>query len=313
MIKRSIHILLGESHDRMMGYVGMQAFYYGQLCVKHEATSLLPLEINFLGKTYKFEEVARAMYGEGEENDDKMYVFPNDMDYLLPLIEAIHKVHPEFKIDILDPDDDDEESAESEEVKADEPKKSAFGSMGDEEGSADTTSGDEEEEDNSKYRYLLLTMPPVNKDQRKVYLDVIDAVYKYIMAKIDTEKVKLTARVAAKTAAYTKEDAEECKKAVDKVYKKNKDLADQQKDEKTKEVEDAYQRYLKEHPEDGGGQTDAGFGSNNKGAEKKQPTMPDDKDGKSDDDKPKPPTMPKAPDTPKNPLEGLGLGGGQTE
>lgn len=289
MIKNSIKILLGESHDRMMGYVGMQGFYYSQLCVKHEAASLLPLEVQYLGTEYKFEEVARVMYGEGEENDDKMYIYPNSNEYLQPLMESIYMVHPEFKMEILSDDDEDSEETGGKDGESAIP---AFGS----EGNSDKGEENDEAVDSDKYYYLLLTMPPVTKEQRKVYMDSVDAVYKYVMGKIDAENVRLEANMKIKTAGYTKEDADECKAAAKKIYEKDKGFADQLKEEKEKEIEDAYQRYLKEHPE-------ASDKADGDGEGKKQPVMPEADAPKA----PTPPKMPKAPQLPGNPLEGLGF------
>lgn len=301
MIKKSIQALIAESHNRMLGYVGMQSYHYAQLCVKHEVASLLPLEIQYLGRTYRFEEVARAMYGEGEENDDKMYIYPNDMDYLQPLIEAIYKVHPEFKQELLTIDDENENENENE--SEDVP---AFGAQPDN-NDEDSSTGSGQTQ-NNKYYYILLTMPPVNKDQRKIYLDAVDVVHKYVTTKIDAEKVKLTAGVTARCADSSKEDIDECKEAIEKIYDQDKAMADQQKEEKVKEIEEAYQRYLKEHPQDDGGT--AGFGNGNT-SQKRQPSMPAEHSKHTDDGTSNPPAMPKAPETPKSPLEGLGLGGGQ--
>lgn len=295
MIKKSIQALIVESHNKMLGYVGMQGYYYAQICVKHEAASLLPLEIEYLGTTYKFEEVARAMYGEGEENDDKMYVYPNDMEYLRPIMEAICKAHPEFRQDLLTLDDEDDE--EDKNGSEDAP---AFGSQPtDEQGK--TAGEDNADGDDGKYYYILLTMPPVTKDLRKTYLDAVDGIHQYVTAKIDMEWRKLTATVTAKTAAGPKADADECKEAVDKVHEKDKAMADQQKEEKTKEIEEAYQRYLAAHPHD-----------QDKGGTKEKrdtlPTMPEKLTMPEAPQAPQPPQMPKAPEAPANPLEGFGIG-----
>lgn len=297
MIRKSVQALIAESHNKMLGYVGMQSFYYSQLCIKHEPASLLPLEIIYLGRTYKFEETARLLLGEGKENEDKMYIYPNDMEYLRPLLEAIYKVHPEFKIDLLtndvDKDKDDDKANESE---------PDFGSKNHE--SSDNEEQNEEGE-NNKYYYIKLTMPPVTKQQRKVYLDAVDAVHKYIILKIDGIKAKLTAKVAVKTVGSTKEETDEIKATIDDIYDKDKGMADQQKDEKTQEIEDAYQRYLANHPEESGAANDD---DKDDDADNSQPAMPEDQAAQDDAQGPQPPQMPKAPDAPANPLEALGFG-----
>lgn len=308
MIRKSIQALIAESHNKMLGYVAMQSYYYAQLCVKHEAASLLPLEIEYLGRTYKFEEVARAMYAEGEENDDKMYIYPNDMEYLKPLMEAIVKVHPEFKQELLTNEDEneDENSAMPLAEQQRGENENTFGTHptdNDERSAsplAEQQQGKNDDDDeNSKYYYILLTMPPVTKQQRKIYLDAVDGVYKYIVGKIDLERGKLNASITAKTAACSKEDADECKETADKIYEKDKAMADQQKEEKVKEIEEAYQRYLAQHPDEG---------VENDDDSDRQPSMPEDHSAPSEPEGPQAPKMPKAPEAPANPLEGFGIG-----
>jgi len=99
--------------------------------------------------------------------------------------------------------------------------------------------GDEE------MRYLHFTMPKVDKNRRDVLLQAVDACYNECKSQLDENKMKYEAQLAEKIPSLSKEDADKAKEDFNNTYKANKDIIDTKNKEKIQEIEEAYQRYLK--------------------------------------------------------------------
>lgn len=134
-------------------------------------------------------------------------IVPFDPSYIFPLCKAIKLEHPEFKQDLVVPDD----------------------------------STDERE------RHLILTMPVVNKDRRDALLEAVDTLYDGCKAKMDKTCADYRLKLEKKIVVLpTDDERNESKDALEAKIKTYQDMADLNKTEKVKEIEEAYQRYLDE-------------------------------------------------------------------
>ena len=93
-------------------------------------------------------------------------------------------------------------------------------------------------------RILSFKMPPVDKDRRDLLNNAVDAFYQETKAQHDETKAKYSVKIADRLSDASKEDADNYKKRFDDAYKNNCDIAQQTVDDKKKEIEEAYQRYL---------------------------------------------------------------------
>ena len=117
------------------------AYRLMNLCVKSEPVSLLPIVVVIDGEQQKLEECAKI----SKDDDYTFRIIPEFSSDIPALAQAIFKVHPEFKQEML-----------TEEV-----------DYFDEEG----------EECRDKVPYILLTMPEVNEERYDVLKDGVKVVY----------------------------------------------------------------------------------------------------------------------------------------
>ena len=134
-------------------------------------------------------------------------LIPYDPRFNFSLCKAIKKEHPEFTQELVAPEDADDE----------------------------------------KERYLILTMPEVNKDRRDALIQAVDTLYDGCKAKIDKTCADYRLKLEKKIVALPSDDERnEAKDAMEAKIKTYKGLVDTTKAEKVKEIEEAYQRYLNE-------------------------------------------------------------------
>ena len=134
-------------------------------------------------------------------------LIPYDPRFNFSLCKAIKKEHPEFKQELEAPEDADDE----------------------------------------KERYLILTMPEVNKDRRDALIQAVDTLYDGCKAKIDKTCADYRLKLEKKIVALPSDDERnEAKDAMEAKIKTYQGLVDTTKAEKVKEIEEAYQRYLNE-------------------------------------------------------------------
>jgi ribosome recycling factor len=131
---------------------------------------------------------------------------PFDPRFNFPLCKAIMKEHPEFKQDLVKPEN-----------------------------------GEEDE------RILILTMPEVNKDRRDVLIDSVNVLFDGCKAKMDKTSAEYRLKLEKKILTLPTEDERtEAKDALDSSIKNHQGIVDKVKEDKVKEIEEAYQRYLDE-------------------------------------------------------------------
>lgn len=141
------------------------------------------------------------------QDEYHLKLVPFDPRFNFPLCKAIKKEHPEFKQELVTPSNPSDE----------------------------------------KERYLILTMPEVNKDRHDALIDSVNVLYDGCKAKMDktsaTYRVKLEQKIVT---LPTDEERDEAKDALEKSISSHLDVIDTVKADKIKEIEEAYQRYLNE-------------------------------------------------------------------
>lgn len=104
-MNRKIQKLIGDAKGKMNGYVALLKLRYGNLCVKADVISLLPVTIVIGNEEFNIEDVAEA----GILKEDVLAVIPKDSDDLFDIGKGIMKAHPEFKMDIVQNERSDDE------------------------------------------------------------------------------------------------------------------------------------------------------------------------------------------------------------
>lgn len=140
-----------------------------------------------------------------EENKYIMKVFPKDEMNLREVGRGIAVSHPEFKQDL-------------ETMKL---------------------------SDTEEMHYILLTMPEVNKDRRKVMIDETKALYDDCKARMKSCKTRSTADITKELIGGSAEDIDNAKKELDKVSEQYEKMRDELSRKKEEEIEKAYEDYMK--------------------------------------------------------------------
>lgn len=137
---------------------------------------------------------------------DRFELFPDNMGLIPQITLAIQKEHPEFDFDTQPVDENDPD-------------------------------GD---------RKILLVMPVVNKDRYDACMQLIDAFHTDCRTHLDKEYASLQKKMMAELQGTPPSIADEATQELKRKYEWHLDLSRQATEEKQKEVEDAYQRYLTE-------------------------------------------------------------------
>ncbi len=272
-MRKSIALILGELDNKVGGYVALLQFRYSNLCVKADPCSLLPVTVNYDDNDYDIEDVAYVRLLK----EDQLQVYPKDSALLLYIGKAIAEYHPEFKQEIVaEKDPSKEDSASTSQLK------------------------EENEEDNKS---LILTMPEVDKNRRDVLMDGVKVLYEQLKATLDANFQFYTQKVVLTLSGASAEEIKEAKDSIEDIKKQNFDLAKKYRENKEKEIEDAYKRYLEKksqkdaHKKEKQAATnkEAGHGFKMAGAagDHLTPAPPT--------SAPKAPEMPKVPKTPEMP------------
>ncbi len=142
-------------------------------------------------------------------DDFSFDVYPKNQNNLQDIISGIFDVHPEFKM----------------ELKTDKAEM---------EGGADT-------------QHVFYTMPPVDKDRRKLLNETTKTFHKECMVNLDVTYAELQARLVEPFAKMSPLDIDEARKGFKKVYDDARDECDKMLQLKLNEIEEGYQRYLTEY------------------------------------------------------------------
>lgn len=139
-------------------------------------------------------------------NEYQFKIVPFDSKLIFHICKAIQQVHPEFKQDLVKP-----ENAENEED-----------------------------------RHIICTMPEVNKDRRDALMNLVDLCYKDCDVQMKKAFATYQEKLVARMVGQPEPDIDEGKKAVEDAYNQHMDMVKAYKENKEKEIEEAYQKYLTE-------------------------------------------------------------------
>ena len=138
-------------------------------------------------------------------NDKQFAITAKDKEYVLPITKAIKLEHPEFEI---------EEKTEKNEI-----------------------TGEDE-------IVIYYTMPQMNKERHDVCLEYIKAQFDITNTKLEAIFSQGSAKVALKMTGASEENIKLAKDTLKEIYDWHTDTLKKLKEDKEKEVEDAYQTYL---------------------------------------------------------------------
>ena len=133
-------------------------------------------------------------------------VYPKNPNNLQAIINGIFDAHPEFKM----------------ELKIDKA----------------------EMEGGKDKHHVIYTMPPVDKNRRKLMNEAAKTFHKECMVNLDVTYAELQARLVEPYTKMSPADIDEARKAFKKVYDSARDECDKMLQMKQNEIEEAYQRYL---------------------------------------------------------------------
>lgn len=142
-------------------------------------------------------------------DDFSFDVYPKNQNNLQDIISGIFDVHPEFKMELKT------DKAENE-------------------GGADT-------------QHVFYTMPPVDKDRRKLLNETTKTFHKECKVNLDITYAELQARLVEPYTKMSPQDVDEARKGFKKVYDKAREECDKMLQLKLNEIEEGYQRYLTEY------------------------------------------------------------------
>ena len=142
-------------------------------------------------------------------DDFSFDVYPKNQNNLQDIISGIFDVHPEFKMELKT------DKAENE-------------------GGADT-------------QHVFYTMPPVDKDRRKLLNETTKTFHKECKVNLDITYAELQARLVEPFAKMSPLDIDEARKGFKKVYDKAREECDKMLQLKLNEIEEGYHRYLTEY------------------------------------------------------------------
>ena len=216
------HLLkeIQNASSKFGAYYGLLDFRYKNLCVKSDGTSLMSVSVMANGYECNIEEVAMV----SQPNEFQLAVIPNEDMYLKDIVKGIFEAHPEFKMKMMLRTDDGAEELGNDQ----------------EEGSENQKQGQ---------KYILYTMPVVDKDRHDLLTEGAKALHRECRSKIEIVNFDAQNKLLEGSFISNQTDMEEAEAQLDKVYKQSKEMADQLLEQKLEEIEDAYQKYLEDKSE----------------------------------------------------------------
>ena len=206
----TVYKLLQEAQQKMNGYAVYMNYQFMHFGVKAEPAALLSVEVEVGGERMNLEDVADVAIPQ----DDQFALIPKEQDFLFDICKAVAQAHPDYKIGQKSINGEEEDSLDGEED-----------------------------------RYVLCTMPEVNDDRHDVGMNYVKAIYEEMTAKIDTTHAAYGAEIIKQLASAKPEEIDEAKEELQKIYDQMKDICKSYREEKEKQIEEAYQDYLKKKGE----------------------------------------------------------------
>lgn len=207
-MKRSIGNELNDLYTKLSNLSGVFGYQLQNLCVKAEPVALLTIEVNVEGENQKLEDCTTIA-----KNDDYSFtIVPHYEDDIPALEQGILKAHPEFKL---------------------KKKTMTVDSM-------DLKGNPKEVE----VPYILATMPDVTDERYDILNEGVKLLYENCKVKMEAAILKSDAKFAELLLGENKDTVDEVTDAIDMIKKEWNDKRDQTRDDKLKEIEEAYQKWL---------------------------------------------------------------------
>jgi ribosome recycling factor len=200
---------ISSAEEKMTSYLLLLSYRYMNLCVKAEMGALMPVSILTTTGPKDLENVADV----GLPNEYQFAIIPKSPDLLQNIIHGIFDAHPEFKMEI----------------------KAGQVTYVDNDHMPDAMEWDG--------RYLLYTMPSVDKNRRDLLNEAVKSLHKECVARLNMTQ----AEKIAFAVGYLKEkpgDIPEAKEVFESLHDEYKMKADEILQNKLDEIEEGYQRYL---------------------------------------------------------------------
>ena len=210
------HILreINDANSKFSAYYGLLDYRYKNLCAKADGASLMPVTVIADGYESNIEDVAIV----AKPNDYQLVAIPSEERYLRDLVEGIFEAHPEFKMKMMVKDKD------------------GVRELNESESGSESTEKEE--------RFLLYTMPDVDKDRRDLLRQGVNSLYEECIAKIKLVNADAKRRMEEGGFISTQKDMDEGFGALQQGYNLIKGKIDKLQQMKLEEIEEAYYHYL---------------------------------------------------------------------
>lgn len=221
---------INDTQKKMGAYLSLLDLRYRNLCVKADPMSLLPVTVNADNEHLNLEDVARVSM----PNEFQLAVYPNVPNYVQDIIRGIFEAHPEFRLEMGDMNEDRKRREEAQ--KEEGPDTSQLGI------------DDVFDEDSDETKYLLYTMPEVNKDRRDFLDNGVTALHQQCIVRLDAEYAEGLKKLSEAEMYSTPKDMDEARQDMKDILDDVKEKVDKLLDDKQQEIEEAYRHYL-ENPD----------------------------------------------------------------
>ncbi len=205
-MRKTITTILSEAKSRFEGYTALLDFRYANLCVEADGRALLSTTITIDSSEFNIEKVAWV----NNPQKDQFAVYPMDQANILEIAEGIKMAHPEFKAEIKDWDDYPEQARVA----------------------------------GQDYRYLLFSMPEINKDRHDLLLDGVKILHDQWDVTCQQEKAEAMAKAVETMVGQNKDVIDKVKNQIEDFYTTCHERGEGLTADKKKEIEEGYQRYL---------------------------------------------------------------------
>lgn len=209
-MKRAIIKEFDQLGEMLSNYCGMLSYRLKNLCVKAEEVSLLPIQVLIDGEMQNLEKCTTI----AKKDDYSFMIFPNFDEDIETLGIGILRVHPEFKqkIESMKVDSSNENG---------QPKK-------------------------IDVRYILVTMPDVDKNRYDVLKEGVKTCYNECKMQMDMANQKADVRFTELSVGEEDGDLKKLSDARKKLNETWNGQRDKLYEDKLKEIEEAHNKWLTE-------------------------------------------------------------------
>lgn len=219
-MRSAVYSLLREAQQKMSGYAVYMNYQFIHFSVLAEPAALLAVEVEVDSVPMNLEEVADVAIPE----DTQFALIPKDQSYLFPICKAVGKVHPDYKIE----------------------QKPLNGNSGE---STDGGPESEEQDSGEEDKYVLCTMPAVNKERRDAGMEYVKTVYDETISKLDMTQTAYTAKIGKLLLNAKTDEIDEAKDELKSLHDKHVEICKGYREEKEQQLDKAYQEYLQKESE----------------------------------------------------------------